>query len=326
MITNTLRWAKLEARRNHRIIIFVLIDMIINYFIYGVFPQEYFHYGFYEKSSADKKTYFTTKLYFKRREMLSDLKAEMECFEDKYNFSQLFGKFYGRRCIKVDETTSMSEVIDFIKEVKHFVYKPLTSCEGRGVKSYNIKEFQSEEAMWADIRHGGGTALLDEWIEQANEISDIYPRGVNCIRVYTFLHEDIFEFIDAKFTVGLNSDIVNATLESSIFCLVDVETGVVTSDLSDYNLNVYLEHPVTHWKPKGYQIPMWDEILSMCKEAAYVVPQVAYVGWDIALTNNGPILIEGNHCGGCGGNQFCTLRPEKTGLKERWDVMYRRSN
>lgn len=32
----------------------------------------------------------------------------------------------------------------------------------------------------------------------------------------------------------------------------------------------------------------------MLTSAAKEIPQVAYVGWDVAITPNGPVLIEGN--------------------------------
>ena len=32
----------------------------------------------------------------------------------------------------------------------------------------------------------------------------------------------------------------------------------------------------------------------MCKAAAKKVPQVRYIGWDVAMTVNGPTLVEGN--------------------------------
>lgn len=144
---------------------------------------------------------------------------------------------------------------------------------------------------------------------------------MNCIRVYTFIHDDVFQFVDAKVSFGIGADIVNATLDSSVFGLVDVNTGIITSDLADYNLVVYKEHPITHFTAKGTQLPRWKEVLELAKKAAYVVPQVAYVGWDIAITDKGPVLIEGNHCGGCGGNQFCVLREDTKGTKATWDVM-----
>ena len=40
---------------------------------------------------------------------------------------------------------------------------------------------------------------------------------------------------------------------------------------------------------------MWKEIIETVKQAAYVVPEVKYVGWDLAIgKNNEIIMIEGN--------------------------------
>ena len=39
---------------------------------------------------------------------------------------------------------------------------------------------------------------------------------------------------------------------------------------------------------------MWREILDLLQEAARVVPSVRYVGWDVAVTPDGPLLVEGN--------------------------------
>jgi len=40
-----------------------------------------------------------------------------------------------------------------------------------------------------------------------------------------------------------------------------------------------------------------DEAVKMIKELALIVPEVRYVGWDIALTDKGWVLIEGNDKG-----------------------------
>lgn len=44
----------------------------------------------------------------------------------------------------------------------------------------------------------------------------------------------------------------------------------------------------------GLKIPYWDEVVLMLSKAAKLVPEVKYVGWDIAITKDGPCLIEGN--------------------------------
>ena len=43
------------------------------------------------------------------------------------------------------------------------------------------------------------------------------------------------------------------------------------------------------------KIPMWDRVLEVVIEAAKKIPQVRYIGWDIAITNDGVELIEGNN-------------------------------
>lgn len=43
-----------------------------------------------------------------------------------------------------------------------------------------------------------------------------------------------------------------------------------------------------------YQIPYWNQLLDMIRKAARVVPQIAYVAWDVAITQNGPVIVKGN--------------------------------
>lgn len=91
----------------------------------------------------------------------------------------------------------------------------------------------------------------------------------------------------------VKKDITNA-LQGSIFGIVDLDSGVVISDLCSYNDDVFHEHPDTGFVSKGFEVPYWQDILKLTAEAASVVPQVGYVGWDVAISKDGPVLIEGN--------------------------------
>ena len=53
-------------------------------------------------------------------------------------------------------------------------------------------------------------------------------------------------------------------------------------------------HPVTGVKIIGFKIPFWQESLQMAKDAALHNKKNRSIGWDIAVTNDGPVLIEGN--------------------------------
>jgi len=52
--------------------------------------------------------------------------------------------------------------------------------------------------------------------------------------------------------------------------------------------------PTTKVKVDGFVIPYWKEIIKMTKEAAKVNDDVNVVGWDVAITENGPLIIDGN--------------------------------
>ena len=60
----------------------------------------------------------------------------------------------------------------------------------------------------------------------------------------------------------------------------------------------------------------------MCIEAHKKIPQVRYIGWDIAFSNKGPVMVEGNEYPGYGLVQFYKLKNKRTGhLKEIADVL-----
>ena len=57
---------------------------------------------------------------------------------------------------------------------------------------------------------------------------------------------------------------------------------------------LYDTHPVTGKAFEGFQIPYWEEILKLTEKALRKVDGINYVGWDIAITGKGPIIVEGN--------------------------------
>ena len=60
-----------------------------------------------------------------------------------------------------------------------------------------------------------------------------------------------------------------------------------------------------------------QEIIDMCLEAAREVPQVRYVGWDVAITENGPTFIEANQHPGHDILQMPPHVPDKIGILPR---------
>lgn len=53
-------------------------------------------------------------------------------------------------------------------------------------------------------------------------------------------------------------------------------------------------HPDTGIKFKDYKIPYIKESIVLAKKFHSYFPDIHSIGWDIAITENGPCIIEGN--------------------------------
>ena len=75
---------------------------------------------------------------------------------------------------------------------------------------------------------------------------------------------------------------------------IDNETGVLNTEGYDEFNTKYEVHPDSKMKLKGFQIPEWDRLKTICTELAQRMPSVKYIGWDMAYSTKGWVLVEGN--------------------------------
>ena len=71
-------------------------------------------------------------------------------------------------------------------------------------------------------------------------------------------------------------------------------SGNVYADAIDRADNIYSKHPISGKEIVGFKVPMFHDAVELVKECAKVVPEVQYIGWDVAISQNGPLIIEGN--------------------------------
>ena len=79
---------------------------------------------------------------------------------------------------------------------------------------------------------------------------------------------------------------------------IDLKTGMLiganTRTMDGSGLKTVPMHPVTGKLFEGFQMPLWKEACQLATETAYNFLPLRIVGWDIAISPNGPCLIEGN--------------------------------
>jgi hypothetical protein len=78
---------------------------------------------------------------------------------------------------------------------------------------------------------------------------------------------------------------------------VDLESGalgMMTGDKADMWLDWSEDHPITRARVLGRVVPCWNEIRSIALAAHSACRDRALVGWDIAVGEEGAVLLEGN--------------------------------
>jgi hypothetical protein len=53
-------------------------------------------------------------------------------------------------------------------------------------------------------------------------------------------------------------------------------------------------HPDSGERIEGFVVPAWDQVIRLALQAQESLPQLKSAGWDIAVTDAGPLLVETN--------------------------------
>jgi len=78
---------------------------------------------------------------------------------------------------------------------------------------------------------------------------------------------------------------------------IDLETGALgrmTADKPECLSEWFDYHPVTNARVTGRIVPYWREVAQMAIKAHGTLPGRVFIGWDFAVTSEGPVLLEGN--------------------------------
>ena len=318
VIKSVSRWVDTESKRSGKKKEVVLMNFIKDYLKYGVNPKEYYWFHFDGKTDEQKKTFFTRKM-FRKLLKRNNQKDFVQVLNDKYIFSQTFAKFTGRKCIRAGKYLSLTDLEDIFKDTERLIYKPKDGSGGVGIKVINKSDYPDLTVL-ADELRAMPDGVVEQWIKQHKSMSDPYPYAVNCIRVATLYRDGKCNFLGAVFTLGYNHVEIANSIQGALFALIDIETGEVISDLCNYHDELFKAHPDTGFVAKGFKVPFWNEVLELTSKAAAVVPEVGYVGWDVAISETGPVLIEGNSLSaGYFAYEHYLLRDDQMGSRAVWE-------
>ena len=278
---------------------------------YGAGYYDYLMFGFYDMNGRERDTYLTRVRNKKVQEIMNDI-AYSDEFDDKLRFNENFAEFLGRKTLN-GETATVADLTAFLDGQEAIFAKINHGDCGRGVEKLYVKDFESPAAM-LDYIQQNKLVVLEQVLKQHEDMARLHPASVNTMRILTDLVDDTVHIAYITVKMGRGGGVCDNSGQGGVLCRVDIESGRICSPATDDYFNVYDKHPDTGIVFQGYQLPMVDEAIALAKKAARKVPQVGHVGWDVAITPDGPAIIEGNDFPGTDLCQLYPHYPEKHGL------------
>ena len=131
------------------------------------------------------------------------------------------------------------------------------------------------------------------------ELAAVSSGALCTIRVLTCLDEnDQPEVTHAVLRMPRTPGIIVDNFHAGgIAAKVMLHSGIVNAATGlgqDRHTAWYKTHPTTGAVILGRQVPMWSQVLDLARQVHAVFPDQIFVGWDIAVLETGPHLIEGN--------------------------------
>jgi hypothetical protein len=325
-LVNLLQKASSASQRS---ILSILIEMIrLRYSIGRMGSSEYFVYRLYENdlSFDQKKAFCGYKTQSVLEEILVDDRSKILSIDKVTMYLLLKG--YGFpipelraiyasglrkgpfRCID-----SAEALCNYLKEpnILPIYVKPSFSERGRG-------NTLVQSLINNTLELGGGSRVtLEEfcthletsgpfgWIFQEplhahSAIAKLCGTKISGVRIHTFLSKMGPKITRAIWKINAGkTDFDNFARGTSgnMVAKIDIETGTVIRVVAGMGpaQTINPPHPVTGNELRGFRIPHWKKVIALVLDASAAFKGYLCPGWDIAICEDGPRILEVNYFG-----------------------------
>ena len=303
------------------------------------FP-EYVQYGVYDTARIgheEQSRFIANNLHWPMTRTCCDMTFQAVT-EDKW----LCSKTLSGSDVPVPETLAVidrgersypgTRKISTVDELREFSLSPgslpFFAKENRGICSWGAMlaleadqdRIHIRNEGWIDYRTlldecMGETPYLLQRVERNHEFLDRYADALATVRLCILLSDDGFKVPFAVLKLPSGKHVAdNFWRPGNLACAVDPETGTVLTVRTKNALGTtdYREHPGTGEALAEERLPMWDRVLAIAERASWVFEPVRYQSMDIAIGDDGPVLVEAN----TGGVRLAATR-ERQGFPHR---------
>lgn len=263
------------------------IKAVWNYLLYGTSFSEFAGYGFYHKTRKEKLTYMTRRYMFRFFDTY-DPKEFRDRIGNKAQAEEYYGQFLKRDQFRFSE--GRDAFLAFAEKHPRVFIKKAVGWGGESARVEAVDTPEKAEEVWSSLN---AEFVVEPVIENHPALKAIHPDSLNTIKVTVLMLEKGPEVQTAMIRFG-NRTVVDNIHSGGLGAGVNIETGCVETEAFDKHFIRYAVHPVTNMPIKGFTVPGWEAVKQLACQTASVTPELRYSSWDIAVTPNGPIMIEGN--------------------------------
>jgi len=192
---------------------------------------------------------------------------------------------------------------------KKLILKPNYSSRGKGIfiieKVGNDFKYNAKKISSLELDHflaSLNNYLVCEFIEQGDFTKGLFSLTTNTIRINSF-HNPVTGETFLKFPVlriGTSATFpVDNVSQGGLYAFIDVHSGIIQEAHQIEHPGKMIKikfHPESSVQIYGAQVPNWVLIRnSILKTAELISPLIKIVGWDVVVTNDGFVVIEGNN-------------------------------
>jgi hypothetical protein len=283
----------------------VLLDMVWCSVVYQAGYLDYQEFEFFLLDRSERKTWITggkaNSIVVKYNQ-----RDHRDKFIDKSVFNRIFGEWLGRDWLDV-RVSDATELERFVSRHGAVMVKVTDSLMGTGIEKYEANGITDYEALHRRLLDNR-QFLVEEFITQHARMAALSPSSVNTLRMITFFDGSRVHVLEGVLKIGNGADVDNYG-QGGMYTVLD-EAGVARYPAFDKHSRTYAVHPLTGAPIVGFEVPLYDRVISTLHEVGRVVPEIPYVGWDIAIAPDGIVVIEGNYNTG-----VFQMKPSLTGVK-----------
>lgn len=288
-------------------------DIIYLIFKWKCKPFHYFRYALYQKKYTRKdidQFLPETKFYYS---ILPKINSEYNLLDNKNVTNDILfangipipkcilkvinGHVFDGIGDEINDDVSLKKYFD--KFDKDIISK-YSDC-GSGGKQ--IKCFKKKESFYVcdgikltynELINNYNGWLFQEKIFNHAILAGMHPNSLNSFRVMTYTKNCQSQVLYVILKLGNNGAETDNAHTKGIYININMETGETEGEAYNEDLEIFDKHPFSKKELKNIKIPYFNDLISLAKKCALLFPSLTFVGWDIALTNKGFMVLEGN--------------------------------